>query len=947
MYDNNNPATSTSQQPPRGINYPPWQYGCSSEPPSGWIPEYDSSPTNTYQQQQPQQQQTQQQGWFPIPGQGGSTPSRSPGETFPPHPRSFPLEDPQQQQQQILNHSPVVTGNYPPPPPRPASQSNRSSNNTNTMNTAASGGTPEKASSARSGSTPSVPVKEEKKNSTSQPAKKKRKKSIVPSSGEADGPLTSPTVETDKEKEKRTKTGRACDACRTKKIRCDILPSPDSPEGQEEQPVCARCKQFALECTFFLPITETRFKKKRATDETTSVEPDPVSLAATSFKPKAGISPSDETQGVGGSSAARRQHSGRVEGPTSISFLLHTTIPSIPSEAYDLHHHNSWEVLEDGNGLIRVNAPPNAMGYADADPQDPTKAHNRLNKPILSGHTMSLLVNAYFNEIAPLFPIISRSEFAAKSSPSPLLLYSICGLGATRRQFPREVFSGVRGVINGLLRSNDILSDARFENVQALLLLAQVGDLHAQPTAATASASLIRTGAAIRMDYTENPLFELKPYKIWPMYGAALGTPLLVDLLDCDVLLPAPYNITAESEPNTWSIEPSFMALSEHLKLSILIGRVLKMIYSPTGLKHTTDAQLSGLVADMNSWKEHLPDELQFRGPTSPHVVGLLHMSYTGVQFLFWRVFMRITYSCPPHLSFAADIEQWSTMVKWSREALHWLDANDDALDTLFIFPYAATSCALVQYHTWARRGDPLALDTLKLIKETAMRWETTVQPDQMSIRRKTCETMTLLYEAALKTNPHSDVNESPSPLAPNPTAGVIPRKGGFSRLTFVKDDSRPGGGVFVAANESERMNSGLHPKDVILVSEMPGVAGSQVQGNGDIARVENGNTPVGGQGILRDLQWSGDNVNPQMNFESMGTSAPTGPQEPMPTFNNIGFGTGPHQQNINAHLNTNPNMFDPSFLDSLPVSTFDWESWSSYFDKFLPAANQSFETMQ
>jgi hypothetical protein len=50
-----------------------------------------------------------------------------------------------------------------------------------------------------------------------------------------------------------------------------------------------------------------------------------------------------------------------------------------------------------------------------------------------------------------------------------LLLYSICGLGATRREFPRQVFAGIRGVINGLIRSNDVLSDARFENVQALV----------------------------------------------------------------------------------------------------------------------------------------------------------------------------------------------------------------------------------------------------------------------------------------------------------------------------------------------------------------------------------------------------------------------------------------------------------------------------------------------
>jgi hypothetical protein len=68
-----------------------------------------------------------------------------------------------------------------------------------------------------------------------------------------------------------------------------------------------------------------------------------------------------------------------------------------------------------------------------------------------------------------MFPIISRTEFASKTNPAPLLLYSMCGIGSTRRDFPRELFAGVRGVINGLLRSNDILSDARMENVQALV----------------------------------------------------------------------------------------------------------------------------------------------------------------------------------------------------------------------------------------------------------------------------------------------------------------------------------------------------------------------------------------------------------------------------------------------------------------------------------------------
>nr|ODN90018.1 hypothetical protein L203_01936 [Cryptococcus depauperatus CBS 7841] len=762
------------------------------------------------------------------------------------------------------------------------------------------------------------------------------------------------------DKRRRPKTGRACDACRTKKIRCDILPSNPS-LGRYGQQICANCKSNEIECTFFLPITETRFKKKNTASDISI--PDAVGEYSPSSVTKhqfLGHVPSYENMGD------HRDNEGtsRVEGPTSISFLLHTSVPPIQNEAYDLRHHNSWEVLEDGNGLIRVNAPPTATGYADADPHDPTKAHNRLNRPVLSAQTMSLLVNAYFNDIAPLFPIISRTEFASKSNPSPLLLYSICGLGATRRQFPKELFTGVRGVINGLLRSNDMLSNARFENVQALLLLAQVGDLHAQPIAPTASAAFIRTGVAIRMaqdlglhrelsrrtESAQDLAFIELRRRVWSTcvimdrwYGAALGIPLMVDLLDCDVLLPASYEILPKAPPTSWPIEPSYIALSEHLKLSILMGRVLKTIYSPTGLKYTTDVELTKLLDDLNKWMDKLPEQLKFKGITSSPVSGLLHMGFAATQFLFWRVFLRLEYECPPHLQFRLVVSQWTKITVWAREVIQWLDANDDALDTVFIYPYAATSCALIQYHTWARRGEPEALESLKLIKETATRWESITQPvDQMSIRRKTCETMTLLYEAALKTSPSGrDTFAKPSG---NPTAGVSARKE-ISKLVFVKDPSRPGGGIFVAQNEKEKMTSGLIQEDVMLASELHNTE-SQKQELGkhqeyaphdpqdDIqahllqhpqqARTDDLGQVVDMQsGVLQNMQ----NVNPHLG------SGELGQPETMPQFA--------------ASADNASSVLDSSFLDSLPLSTFDWESWSAYFDKFLPNANNNFDTMQ
>jgi len=42
--------------------------------------------------------------------------------------------------------------------------------------------------------------------------------------------------------------------------RCDILPD-------SEPPFCQHCKQYGFDCTFFLPIAETRFKKKKLEEE--------------------------------------------------------------------------------------------------------------------------------------------------------------------------------------------------------------------------------------------------------------------------------------------------------------------------------------------------------------------------------------------------------------------------------------------------------------------------------------------------------------------------------------------------------------------------------------------------------------------------------------------------------------------------------------------------------
>jgi len=68
---------------------------------------------------------------------------------------------------------------------------------------------------------------------------------------------------------------------------------------------------------------------------------------------------------------------------------------------------------------------------------------------------------------------------------------------------------------------------------------------------------------------------------------------------------------------------------------------------------------------------------------------------------MFWRVFMRISYSCPAHLKFSLTIEQWSELVKATAESIDWLDANEEVYDVWLLVAYAATSCALVQVNVF------------------------------------------------------------------------------------------------------------------------------------------------------------------------------------------------------------------------------------------------------
>lgn len=81
-------------------------------------------------------------------------------------------------------------------------------------------------------------------------------------------------------------------------------------------------------------------------------------------------------------------------------------------------------------------------------------------------------------------------------------------------------------------------------------------------------------------------------------------------------------------------------------------------------------------------------------------------MLYTGVRFLLYRPVMRWSFVVPRRFELDCDIPAWMDLLSLSRGAIEWAANQDEAADLLFFGPYALTLVCLVQYHTWARRGE-------------------------------------------------------------------------------------------------------------------------------------------------------------------------------------------------------------------------------------------------
>lgn len=354
------------------------------------------------------------------------------------------------------------------------------------------------------------------------------------------------------------------------------------------------------------------------------------------------------------------------------------------------------EVSANGDGVIHFHSSPTNddqsinLNELEQSLASPTATATDLARQRLSADVMNKLTCEYFDNLATLFPIVTRSEFGCGATPE--VRYAVASVAARSRTVPPFVRNSLRTELNRVLSASKLSSGSSLSTISALLILSLHHGSHGP--ASTAESDLWnRTGIAIRMAqdlglHRELKRKEVDTYaiefrrRLWGSCVAAdrwvslyLGRPRTIDLTDCDVRLPSaiesvkPGNEEHKSTIMGADAEQPFAFNTEMVKLSILFGRVLKTIYSPTGLMNATDAQIEGLLSDIDSWHSSLPSALQYTGSDSAPDAGILQLGYACLLVHLFRVFMRISYVCPTHLKFSLTIERMTALLDACKSA--------------------------------------------------------------------------------------------------------------------------------------------------------------------------------------------------------------------------------------------------------------------------------------
>ncbi|KAI9609958.1 hypothetical protein H4Q26_006949 [Puccinia striiformis f. sp. tritici PST-130] len=514
---------------------------------------------------------------------------------------------------------------------------------------------------------------------------------------------------------KRIKTSRACDSCRAKKIRCEPGTSSSDPA------VCAQCQSHSINCTWFLPIALTRFKPRHSKQpqqqqqQQQQQQPHP--------HPQAGNTTTTEQQAPPGQddSLPRRQEKvdprssdHRIYGSTSMSYIMHST-RSFPIESlgeYDTQYFQSLQLENNGE---------------DSSSKD-RASRDRATTGLLLQNTLTAFTDDQPRPIEYLTrkqsvdlpsQASSNNSILGSSSHSKLLIYTLCGLAVMNHRVPSELRLRIRRTIESFYRYNEILARCDIKSILGLLAIGFSLEFEI-PEAGRICWNAV--GTAVRMAQSlglhrpiestrHSAVHQELRRRVWSCCvitdrwtSAVFGLPMAIDLSDSD-------NHLTLNDPEYLShVQQDDQLYLGHFalqSLSILLGKVLKGLYTPSGILFLKDEQLVCLMNELNEWHSRLAII------SDSNSLGYLCLAGVAVEFLLFRPFMRAERSTNETLKFQMVAEDFDRLISRSRIAINWVCSNSYILEGQIIGQYSFFVCCLVQYHSYIGQGGLEALDTL------------------------------------------------------------------------------------------------------------------------------------------------------------------------------------------------------------------------------------------
>jgi hypothetical protein len=316
---------------------------------------------------------------------------------------------------------------------------------------------------------------------------------------------------------------------------------------------------------------------------------------------------------------------------------------------------------------------------------------------------ISTVLGKYQRVQARVFPILSDKESTdavelgqedqsiATLSNVGLALLSIA---AMIRDTPAQTRTAL---LYHLRRRRHVDVSSSLETVQYLLLLCANVEILSSDTNISTGMSLNLTGLLVRMAQDLGLHRDISPLKvsrehlnrrarIWAAcnvadrwFSISYGQPCLIRPEDCDAPPPSPYLDSYDGVSQTPASRP-YEVHVEHTKLSGLIYRLLRLVFTPSGMRNSSLQEMEVLKADLDAWDVNLPANLQMDGQqdirSNTVQAGLLHILKVTVDFIFYRAALVSPYNTSKSTTMA-PLPVWDSIVKRSAEAIDWISTTE------------------------------------------------------------------------------------------------------------------------------------------------------------------------------------------------------------------------------------------------------------------------------